>query len=751
MDKREFSIKVEQMEKQAERGDYETAMKIADKIDWRRVPNVVQLTRVAEIYEKNGEYREAREILLLAFERAPMARGILVHLIELALMEHDSAVAEKYYREFLDLAPGDSRQYVLRYSILKEKGAAAVQKIPPLERYISEELDEERMYELAELYHEAGRHAECVELCDRIAVMFGTGQWVEKALLLKMEREEQPLTEYQQNLLDNREAYEAQLEAMEENYQSRDAAAEDAEPQSAEELSEEPVHSVVSEAAEEETAGFRVEVDDVEKPAVQDEIDAEIEAHLEKLEAERSEMLRDARQNEAAAAVVRAERARAELGAEGERVGVADQAAQTEVSDVAEEVLEGKKFEASGENILENLPEAAVEEGAEKIAEGTAVETMPDYSADIEPVKSEKAADVSEPTEADDITRVLPDIRKALEEKTAAEDMGETKILPRLKNGGMERKTEAASGETAEEVMRTVADTVQTPQTTQPEEKPKAAEQTETEDQAELPGTFNCCIEGKTAEEGLNAAISRLKEIHAATGIRNTAAKIKAGRLNTRGVQNSAEKIAGKDLIIEEAGDLSSESISELLALIAADGGKRTVLLVDNPLQLSRLTEQYPSLAAAFCRESNTTEAGMRTQGQSSDAEVETRVETSEQERRTEEAQIEEKAENRQQSAAERAYEEEALDIDAFAHYASDYAKKIDCVITGKSMLALYERIEIMQEDGVRLSRKNAEALIEEVADRAEKPPLLKRIGGLFSHKYDKEGMLILKEDDFIS
>ena len=66
-------------------------------------------------------------------------------------------------------------------------------------------------------------------------------------------------------------------------------------------------------------------------------------------------------------------------------------------------------------------------------------------------------------------------------------------------------------------------------------------------------------------------------------------------------------------------------------------------------------------------------------------------------------------------------------------------------------MLALYERIEIMQEDGVRLSRKNAEALIEEVADRAEKPPLLKRIGGMFSRKYDKEGMLILKEDDFIS
>ena len=99
---------------------------------------------------------------------------------------------------------------------------------------------------------------------------------------------------------------------------------------------------------------------------------------------------------------------------------------------------------------------------------------------------------------------------------------------------------------------------------------------------------------------------------------------------------------------------------------------------------------------------------------------------------------------------AEHAYSEEELDIDAFARYASDYAKKIDCVITGKSMLALYERIEIMQEDGVALTRQNAEALIEEAADRAEKPPLMKRIGGIFAKKYDKDGMLILKEDDFI-
>ena len=90
------------------------------------------------------------------------------------------------------------------------------------------------------------------------------------------------------------------------------------------------------------------------------------------------------------------------------------------------------------------------------------------------------------------------------------------------------------------------------------------------------------------------------------------------------------------------------------------------------------------------------------------------------------------------------------MDLDAFANYACDYARSIDCSLKDKSMLALYERIEIMEEDGIPLTKANAEALIEEAADKAEKPSLGKRIKGLFSSKYDKDGLLILKEEHFI-
>ena len=121
MDKYEFNIKVEQIKKLVNKGDFETAMKIADTIDWRRVRNANLLAMISQVYEKNGEYSEAKEVLLLAFERAPIGKRLLYKLTELALKEGSVKEAEDYYREFCDMAPDDSRQHLLRYMILKEK------------------------------------------------------------------------------------------------------------------------------------------------------------------------------------------------------------------------------------------------------------------------------------------------------------------------------------------------------------------------------------------------------------------------------------------------------------------------------------------------------------------------------------------------------------------------------------------------------------------------------------------------------
>lgn len=216
MDKYEFNIKVEQIKKMVNKGDYETAMKIADTIDWRRVRNVNILSMVATIYEKNQEYQEAKDILLLAFERAPIGKRLLFKLAELAIKEGSTGEAEDYYREFCDLAPDDPRQYILRYMILGAKGAPVEQLIHTLEQYCNIELDEKWLYELAELYAEAGMGELCIMACDKIMLMFGLGKYVEKAMELKIQFA--PLTKYQMDLVENRDKYEAKLRAVEKEY-----------------------------------------------------------------------------------------------------------------------------------------------------------------------------------------------------------------------------------------------------------------------------------------------------------------------------------------------------------------------------------------------------------------------------------------------------------------------------------------------------------------------------------------------------
>ena len=209
MDKYEFNIKVEQIKKMASERDYVTAMKIADSIDWSRVRNANLLSMVAGVYEKNNEYQEAKDILLMAFERAPVGKRLLYKLAEVSVKSGDIEEAEDFYREFVDLAPEDSRAFLLEYMILKAKGAPPAQLIHSLEQYTSQELDERWLYELAMLYARAGMGEECVRACDKITLLFGLGKYSERAMQLKQQFTE--LSDYQRDLVGNPEKYENKL------------------------------------------------------------------------------------------------------------------------------------------------------------------------------------------------------------------------------------------------------------------------------------------------------------------------------------------------------------------------------------------------------------------------------------------------------------------------------------------------------------------------------------------------------------
>ena len=187
MDKYEFNIRVEQIKKLVNKGDFAGAMRIADDIDWRRVRSKSILSTVSSIYERNGEFKEAKDILLLAYEREgkSVSRHLLYKLADLAAKEGDSDEAEEFYQEFCDAAPGDERQFLLRYKILSAKNAPVQQLIRALEEYCNKDLDEKWLYELALLYEKAGMQELCVRCCDKIKLMFGSGGYVDKAMELK--------------------------------------------------------------------------------------------------------------------------------------------------------------------------------------------------------------------------------------------------------------------------------------------------------------------------------------------------------------------------------------------------------------------------------------------------------------------------------------------------------------------------------------------------------------------------------------
>ena len=600
MDKYEFNIKVEQIRKLSNQGDFETAMKIADTIDWKKVRNANLLSMVANVYEKNHEYQDAKDILLMAFERAPIGKRLLYKLTDLSLKEGNVEEANAYYREFCDLAGDDPRQHLLRYMILKAMDAPIEQQIHSLESYTEEELDEKWLYELADLYHRAGDANRCVAACDKIMLMFGLGKYVDKAMELKIQYA--PLNKYQMDLVENRDKYEEKLRAVEQAFEAEDSVDND------EELPDQD-RTVESEIME----------------------------------------------------------------------------TSTEPDVVAEETAE-----------IENTAE-----------ENQDVSITPDLSYGKEVIAAQVKQAEAEAQLAKEVSRIGTD---EVEENES--DLGKTRVLDSIRRMPAAEQNAVAAQEAPE---------------------PEAEEELEVEEleeEPELPRMTNhLMIEARSPEKGMEIAIQTLKQIQKETGVKNPVAKITGSKLNKRGILACADKLSGKDLMIEEAGDLTPQMIGELEMLMTRDTSGMRIILIDNPKQMEMLHAQNPSLADKF-------ECIGCDYPPVQDAEPEVQSETVR----------EDQADAHSKAGAE----EEEMGIDEFAQYCCKYASEIDCSITGKSMLALYERIEIMEEDGIPLVRKEAEALIEEAADRAEKPSLGKAIKGLFSSKYDKDGMLILKEEHFI-
>ena len=746
MDKYEFNIKVEQIKKLVNKGDFETAMKIADTIDWRRVRSTSLLTMISQIYEKNAEYQDAKDILLLAYERAPLGKGLLYKLTDLALRENNIQEAEAYYREFCELSGDDPRQYLLRFLILEAKDAPLEQQINSLERYCQEELDEKWLYHLAELYHQANQADDCVRICDKIMLMFGLGKYVDKAMELKLQYA--PLTKYQMDLVENREKYEEKLRAVEEEYKNgtyrkpepEGEYLDTDEPEA--ELDDEPENEPEGQpeqAEPEEKAGkpkaeTKPADEKVEKAALDEDVVASLhEAQAEEALAKEVSKIKPYDEEEGAS--------------EGE-------------TRVFRNVRDLEPAEAE-----EKSEEAPIHEFEEE--EETIVEDW-----DFEPEEEEE--EIKEPNhlmiEAEDPAAGLAMALDSL--KKIHRELGTKHPVAKISGANLSHRGIASVAERLAGKDLVVEHAADLDDLTVEE-----LEELMTQDET---GMVVVLIDTQARLEQMHRAYPALAVRFQYIGCENQkddAAKLAQAReeeLKRQQAQQEAE--AARKRQAEREAEIRRQAEKE------AEEKRRQQEAAARREEEERAKAEAQALAAKEAEEARKAEEDRRLAERQREE-----LRRQEEARRDDEPEYEDEEERYEKDEYEPeddyarggyrddykddykdSYKDEReddeysnypedepeekpskksgdMDVEEFVQYACKYASEIDCSISGKSMLALYERAEMMEEDGEPLTKTSAEDLIEEAADKAEK----KSFSGLFSSKYDKDGLLILKEKHF--
>jgi hypothetical protein len=744
MDKYEFNIKVEQIKKLVNKGDFETAMKIADTIDWRRVRSTSLLTMISQIYEKNAEYQDAKDILLLAYERAPLGKGLLYKLTDLALRENNIQEAEAYYREFCELSGDDPRQYLLRFLILEAKDAPLEQQINSLERYCQEELDEKWLYHLAELYHQANQADDCVRICDKIMLMFGLGKYVDKAMELKLQYA--PLTKYQMDLVENREKYEEKLRAVEEEYKNgtyrkpepEGEYLDTDEPEA--ELDDEPENEPEGQpeqAEPEEKAGKpKAETKPADEKVEKAALDEDVVASLHEAQAEEA------------------------LAKEVSKIKPYD---EEEGASEGETRVFGNLRDLEPAEAEEKSEEAPIHEFEEE--EETIVEDW-----DFEPEEEEEEIKESNHLmiEAEDPAAGLAMALDSL--KKIHRELGTKHPVAKISGANLSHRGIASVAERLAGKDLVVEHAADLDDLTVEE-----LEELMTQDET---GMVVVLIDTQARLEQMHRAYPALAERFQYIGCENQkddAAKLAQAREEELKRQQAQQEAARKRQAEREA-EIRRQAEKE------AEEKRRQQEAAARRKEEERAKEEAQALAAKEAEEARKAEEDRRLAEQQREE-----LRRQEEARRDDEPEYEDEEDHYEKDEYEPeddyarggyrddykddykdSYKDEReddeysnypedepeekpskksgdMDVEEFVQYACKYASEIDCSISGKSMLALYERAEMMEEDGEPLTKTSAEDLIEEAADKAEK----KSFSGLFSSKYDKDGLLILKEKHF--
>lgn len=672
MDKYEFSIKAEQIKKLSSQGDYKTAMQIADTIDWNRVRNANLLSSIADIYEYNGEYEEAKDILLMAFERAPVGKRFLYKLSELSLRSGSIEEAIEFYKEFLDVSPEDPRKYLLRYKILKAKGAMASQLVGPLEQFTETELDEKWLYELAKLYGEAGREEDCIALCDKMILLFGMGKYVDKAQDLKLQY--RPFEE------DTRRALRKESFALPE---------------------EEP-------AFEEKKSSGRGVYED--KPSAK-EVPEDASEALAPKEVSREEIQREKEKQAESNAL-----SRSEEKPEQEKESETEAFSKEETAEAFDKTSDDMSPEESKE-VSKELPTYHMIIEANTLEEGfkIAVEEIKYFHQEYN-----LAFKVAK-TNADKLNEkgFAPFAEKLKERDLIIEEAGKLKysVVDEIERY-IQNPKDASSiilvdvydhfDRMAEDRPRFIDyfDIVSN------KEEPEEEEDNDLED---------VDLEASVEEPEKEEAEETVEEEYVP---HKPSIFDRPARPYTEVLEEEARKEEAKEkqetpsAIREEADSRDFE-----------DAEPEDEYYDDENEDYDEEIEEEAVEDAPSVREERR-EAPIKEQEEDLSAISD--------------------ALEKHSPLGQREKKNAGMSIDEFAEYAISYADSIDCAITEKGITALYERIQLMEEDGILLNKQSAEDLVEEAADQAEKPGLGKKLSSFLRPKYNKDDKLILREEHFM-
>lgn len=728
MDKQEFRLKTEEMFEYMKKKSYKDALDIAESMEWKKVKNVSVLNAVSEVYEANGEYQKSRDILFLAYDRAPESKKIIYRLGTLALKMGELKEAMDCYEEFMTLAPKDPNGFIFKYKILKAKNAPIEEQIAVLEDFKKVEYIEKWAFELAGLYREAGMITECLEECDDLIIWFSEGKYIYKAMEMKMQYK--PLTPLQHEKYMNRPTEKA-VEELQEETTVEEEPQKDAEAPAEEAPAVEEAESVQEEVTTEEEGQTEIE----------DKSSLSIEEIVQNFQEEQKENVQ----------MIQAELERVE-----------QEKAQTEAD--TEEVQEEKEEILSDD--VRRLMEELEAESAEIEAQKTNVEaeeeaTQKEATADEEESKP-LLQKVVEQLAALDVNIPMP--IKAAEEELQVEEKDVEPIEEIDEDEGI-KLGDTQSMALAAKALANAA-TVEIPQIDVPEEPevpvmPMAPvvpptpvslgasydtgfvvqgrydleAQSEiglraglTEEQKKLFSYFvpvhgmseqivkvlqddesctsrygtsrigNIVIVGRKGSGKTVLAVDLVKAIQKSRRMKQgKVAIVKAESLNKKDVYEIVEKLHGGALVIEKASKLKRKAIEDLCEVMEGQTGELLVVLEDERKPIDRMLSEYPNFKKKFT----------------------SRIELP------------------------------VFINDELVTFAQTYAKENGYKIDEMGILALYSEIDILQRDEKIVTVTDVKNIIDDAIENANKPSLKKLINKMAGKNKDESDRIILKEEDF--